>query len=295
VSDVDAMFNKAVQAGAKPAMPPADMFWGDRMAKLVDPFGHHWSLATHKEDVAPDEMERRGKAAVKEEGHKKTPRPGGGGPQGNPSEGGRPGPARARGGRWAAPPTPPPPPPSPRPAPPPDARRAADGDRLAEMPGRMKERDPAQHHRARATRERRHHALGSRPERLLGGGALETGGLDGSLPVIGTKRADDLPRPVPDGVAILAERVDVDLARQFRDLGGRHADAEVAPGDAEALAPLVVEDLGPPGEHGVEHDVLRAGDVPHDPRERVQVLARAHAHLLLAHAGEGALRRRALV
>jgi len=70
VSDVDAMFNKAVQAGAKPAMPPADMFWGDRMAKLVDPFGHHWSLATHKEDVAPDEMERRGKAAMKEMGHK---------------------------------------------------------------------------------------------------------------------------------------------------------------------------------------------------------------------------------
>src|SRR5262249_62394474 len=87
VSDVDAMFNKAVQAGAKPAMPPADMFWGDRMAKLVDPFGHHWSLATHKEDVAPDEMERRGKGAREGMGDKKKPPPAGGGGHANPADG----------------------------------------------------------------------------------------------------------------------------------------------------------------------------------------------------------------
>ena len=57
--DVDAVFNRAVAAGAKGAMPPADMFWGDRMGQLVDPFGHRWAIATHKEDVSPDEMQKR--------------------------------------------------------------------------------------------------------------------------------------------------------------------------------------------------------------------------------------------
>jgi PhnB protein len=61
VQDVDVAFQKAVGAGAKADMPPADMFWGDRYAKLTDPFGHSWSLATHIEDVAPDEMARRGR------------------------------------------------------------------------------------------------------------------------------------------------------------------------------------------------------------------------------------------
>ncbi len=60
VPDVDAAFDRAVKAGAKADMPPADMFWGDRYAKVTDPFGHHWSLATHKEDVSADEMKRRG-------------------------------------------------------------------------------------------------------------------------------------------------------------------------------------------------------------------------------------------
>jgi PhnB protein len=60
VEDVDAAFRKAVAAGAKPDMPPADMFWGDRFAKLTDPYGHSWSLATHIEDVTPEEMARRG-------------------------------------------------------------------------------------------------------------------------------------------------------------------------------------------------------------------------------------------
>ena len=40
-------------------MPPADMFWGDRMGNITDPFGHSWAIATHKEDVSPDEMEKR--------------------------------------------------------------------------------------------------------------------------------------------------------------------------------------------------------------------------------------------
>lgn len=59
VSDVDASFKRAVDAGAKVEMPPTDMFWGDRYGKLVDPFGHQWGLGTHIEDVDPKEMDRR--------------------------------------------------------------------------------------------------------------------------------------------------------------------------------------------------------------------------------------------
>jgi PhnB protein len=57
--DVDAAFQKAVKAGAKTTMPPADMFWGDRYAKITDPFGHQWGLATHKEDLTQEEMAKR--------------------------------------------------------------------------------------------------------------------------------------------------------------------------------------------------------------------------------------------
>ncbi|HZI94659.1 MAG TPA: VOC family protein [Patescibacteria group bacterium] len=63
VNDVDALFDRAVKAGAKVTMPIADMFWGDRFGKLEDPFGHQWSLATHKEDVTPEECMQRAKAA----------------------------------------------------------------------------------------------------------------------------------------------------------------------------------------------------------------------------------------
>lgn len=59
VKDVDASFARADQAGCTVQMPPTDMFWGDRYGKLADPFGHQWAIATHKEDVAPDEMARR--------------------------------------------------------------------------------------------------------------------------------------------------------------------------------------------------------------------------------------------
>jgi PhnB protein len=62
VKDCDACFAGAIAAGATPLMPPADMFWGDRFAKLVDPFGHQWSVATHIEDVRPAEMTRRAAA-----------------------------------------------------------------------------------------------------------------------------------------------------------------------------------------------------------------------------------------
>ena len=64
VPDVDAAFKRAVDAGAKAVMPPADMFWGDRFGKLVDPFGHHWAMATHKEDLSPEEVRKRGAAAM---------------------------------------------------------------------------------------------------------------------------------------------------------------------------------------------------------------------------------------
>ena len=59
VEDVDAQFKQAIAAGAKELRPVEDQFYGDRMGTLVDPFGHVWSLGTHKEDVSPEEMNRR--------------------------------------------------------------------------------------------------------------------------------------------------------------------------------------------------------------------------------------------
>lgn len=59
VTDADAAFDRAVKAGATVTMPLANMFWGDRFGKLVDPFGHHWSIATHMEDVTPEQMRER--------------------------------------------------------------------------------------------------------------------------------------------------------------------------------------------------------------------------------------------
>jgi uncharacterized glyoxalase superfamily protein PhnB len=59
VTDADAAFARAVEAGATVTMPLADMFWGDRFGKLVDPFGHHWSIAEHLEDLTPAQMKER--------------------------------------------------------------------------------------------------------------------------------------------------------------------------------------------------------------------------------------------
>ena len=56
VRDVDAAFATAVAAGGTAVMPPADMFYGDRMGTVLDPFGHKWSLATHLKDMTPDEI-----------------------------------------------------------------------------------------------------------------------------------------------------------------------------------------------------------------------------------------------
>jgi PhnB protein len=59
VEDVDAFVKRAVAAGARERKPVADQFYGDRSGQLEDPYGHLWWVATHKEDVAPEEMQKR--------------------------------------------------------------------------------------------------------------------------------------------------------------------------------------------------------------------------------------------
>jgi PhnB protein len=58
VTEVDRFFERAIGAGAKSVMPPADMFWGDRYGVLEDPFGHRWSVATHQRDLSSTEIEQ---------------------------------------------------------------------------------------------------------------------------------------------------------------------------------------------------------------------------------------------
>ncbi len=62
VPDVDAAFKKAIAAGGKETMPVADMFWGDRYGTFTDPFGHTWGIATRKEDLSKEEIEKRAQA-----------------------------------------------------------------------------------------------------------------------------------------------------------------------------------------------------------------------------------------
>lgn len=63
VKDVDRLMSQASEAGATVTMPAMDMFWGDRYGKVTDPFGHQWSIATHVEDVAPEEIMKRAQQA----------------------------------------------------------------------------------------------------------------------------------------------------------------------------------------------------------------------------------------
>lgn len=62
VTNVDQSFKRAVDAGAKAVMPPADMFWGDRFSVVIDPEGHTWSISTHVKDPTPEEMQQAMKA-----------------------------------------------------------------------------------------------------------------------------------------------------------------------------------------------------------------------------------------
>ena len=64
VEDVDAAFQAAMEAGATSQRDLEDQFYGDRMGQFEDPFGHQWSVATHVEDVSPEEMEKRAAAAM---------------------------------------------------------------------------------------------------------------------------------------------------------------------------------------------------------------------------------------
>lgn len=59
VEDVDTVFNSALAAGAKLQFPVEDQFWGDRSSRLTDPFGHIWTISTHKEDVSSEEIQKR--------------------------------------------------------------------------------------------------------------------------------------------------------------------------------------------------------------------------------------------
>ncbi len=58
VDNVDAWFKRAVDAGGKAMMPPMDMFWGDRFARVGDRWGNEWSIATHVKDMTPEEMKK---------------------------------------------------------------------------------------------------------------------------------------------------------------------------------------------------------------------------------------------
>jgi len=64
VEDVDAVVQQAVDVGATVTMEVEDQFWGDRFGSISDPFGHTWSIATHVEDLTPEEIAERGKAAM---------------------------------------------------------------------------------------------------------------------------------------------------------------------------------------------------------------------------------------
>ncbi|MGC2422293.1 MAG: VOC family protein [Candidatus Acidiferrales bacterium] len=64
VEEADAVFNRAIAAGARVNVPLQDMFWGDRYGAVIDPFGHHWGVATHIKDASLEEIERGQKAMM---------------------------------------------------------------------------------------------------------------------------------------------------------------------------------------------------------------------------------------
>ena len=70
VPDVDVVFKRAVDAGASVIMPVTDMFWGDRAGQVSDPFGHRWWLATHKQDLTPEQIRQGAQQAFAEQARK---------------------------------------------------------------------------------------------------------------------------------------------------------------------------------------------------------------------------------
>ena len=68
VKDVDSCFSRAVAAGAKVLRPVQDQFYGDRAGTVEDPFGHVWTISTHKEDLSPEELRNRAEAVMKQQG-----------------------------------------------------------------------------------------------------------------------------------------------------------------------------------------------------------------------------------
>jgi hypothetical protein len=118
---------------------------------------------------------------------------------------------------------------------------------------------------ARPAREGLDHALPpSGRERALCRRALHRLGGHRARPV---ELADDVTGAQADGVAVLPQRAEIDLAGELGDLRARHADAEIAASDPEPLGPRVVEHLRPAGKDPADEDVLGARDVPHEPRQ----------------------------
>ena len=72
VPDVDDVFQRAIDAGGKSAMPVTDMFWGDRHGNFTDPFGHSWGVSTHTEDLSEEEMGKRAQAFYAQMEQKKS-------------------------------------------------------------------------------------------------------------------------------------------------------------------------------------------------------------------------------
>ena len=64
LDDVDSAFKKAIAAGGTQTMPVEDQFWGDRFGTVSDPFGHHWGIATHVQDLTPEEIAERSREAM---------------------------------------------------------------------------------------------------------------------------------------------------------------------------------------------------------------------------------------
>ncbi len=64
VEDADKIFKQAIEAGATVSMPIMDAFWGDRYGQVIDPYGHVWSIATHKIDMMPEELQKAGEAFI---------------------------------------------------------------------------------------------------------------------------------------------------------------------------------------------------------------------------------------